>query len=94
MDKIRKSVIIGRLSVIVYCGLSMAFMWLFLALMITLVWRDIARSRRMHRVASEQEKEFNAWLSEREAARNFRPAFDLGTPAKTNAVPAAGGKSE
>ena len=75
-------------------GLSMAFMWLFLALMITLVWRDIARSRRMHRVASEQEKEFNAWLSEREAARNFRPAFDLGTPARTNAVPATGGKSE
>jgi regulator of sigma E protease len=59
-------------------GLSMVFMYLFLALMITLVWRDVARSRRMHRVMSEHERELNAWIQEREAAENFRPAFDLG----------------
>ena len=56
----------------------MVFMYLFLALMITLVWRDVARSRRMHRVMSEHERELNAWIQEREAAENFRPAFDLG----------------
>ena len=59
-------------------GLSMAFMWLFLALMITLVWRDVARSRRMHSAMTEHEKELKAWIQEREAAENFRPAFDLG----------------
>ena len=59
-------------------GLSMAFMWLFLALMITLVWRDVSRSRRMHRAVAEHEKEVEAWLQEEEAARNFKPAFDLG----------------
>ncbi len=59
-------------------GLSMAFMWLFLALMLTLVWRDVARSRRMHSAMTEHEKELKAWIQEREAAENFRPAFDLG----------------
>lgn len=59
-------------------GLSMAFMWLFLALMLTLVWRDVARSRRMHRAAAEQDRELRAWLRDREAAENFKPAFDLG----------------
>ena len=59
-------------------GLSMAFMWLFLALMLTLVWRDVARSRRMHSAMAEQERELKAWMQEREAAENFRPAFDLG----------------
>ena len=59
-------------------GLSMAFMWLFLALMITLVWRDVARSRRMHSAMTEHEKELKAWIQEREAAETFRPAFDLG----------------
>ena len=59
-------------------GLSMAFMWLFLALMITLVWRDVARSRRMHKAAAEHEREMEQWIREEEAARNFKPAFDLG----------------
>ena len=59
-------------------GLSMAFMWLFLALMLTLVWRDVTRSRRVHRVISEQEKLLQEWEQAEEAARNFRPAFDLG----------------
>ena len=59
-------------------GLSMAFMWLFLALMVTLVWRDVTRSRRMHRAAAEHEREMEQWIREEEAARNFKPAFDLG----------------
>ena len=59
-------------------GLSMAFMWLFLALMITLVWRDVARSRRMHSAMTEHERELKAWIQERETAENFKPAFDLG----------------
>ena len=59
-------------------GLSLAFMWLFLLLMVTLVWRDVARSRRMHRAASEQERVFEAMEQAAEKARNFKPAFDLG----------------
>ena len=59
-------------------GLSMAFMWLFLALMVTLVWRDVTRSRRMHKAAAEHEREMEQWIREEEAARNFKPAFDLG----------------
>ena len=59
-------------------GLSMAFMWLFLALMITLVWRDVTRSRRIHRAAAEHEREMEQWIRDEEAARNFKPAFDLG----------------
>jgi regulator of sigma E protease len=59
-------------------GLSMAFMWLFLALMITLVWRDVTRSRRIHKAAAEHEREMEQWIREEEAARNFKPAFDLG----------------
>ena len=59
-------------------GLSIAFMWLFLALMVTLVWRDVARSRRMHRAMAEHEREVRAWMQERDAAENFKPAFDLG----------------
>ena len=59
-------------------GLSMAFMWLFLALMITLVWRDVTRSSRMHRAAAAHEREMEQWIREEEAARNFKPAFDLG----------------
>ncbi len=77
-------------------GLSMAFMWLFLLLMITLVWRDVARSRRMHRAMTEQEKIIEARIQAEEIARDFVPAFDLGRPAETNAaaVPKAGGKSD
>ena len=59
-------------------GLSMAFMWLFLLLMITLVWRDVTRSRRIHRAAAEHEREMEQWIRDEEAAKNFRPAFDLG----------------
>ena len=77
-------------------GLSMAFMWLFLLLMIMLVWRDVARSRRMHRAMTEQEKIIEARIQAEEIARDFVPAFDLGRPAETNAaaVPKAGGKSD
>ena len=42
----------------------MAFMWLFLALMITLVWRDVTRSRRIHRAAAEHEREMEQWIRE------------------------------
>ena len=74
----------------------MAFMWLFLLLMVTLVWRDVARSRRMHRAMTEQEKIIEARIKAEEIARDFVPAFDLGTPAGTNAaaVPKDGGKRD
>lgn len=68
-------------------GLSLAFMWFFLALMVTLVWRDVARSRRMHRAKSEHERQMSAWERANARTRNFRPAFDLGACAGTNASP-------
>ena len=63
-------------------NLSMAFMYLFLALMVTLVWRDVARSRRMHKAREELEKK--VLLEEKRLKRleNFKPAFDLGAPAE------------
>ena len=61
-------------------NLSMAFMYLFLALMVTLVWRDVARSRRMHKAREELEKK--VLLEEKRLKRleNFKPAFELGAP--------------
>ena len=59
-------------------GLSMVFMYLFLALMITLVWRDVARSSRMHKAKGELEKQFQKEEQRRIRAEQFKPAFDLG----------------
>ncbi len=61
-------------------GLSMVFMYLFLALMITLVWRDVARSRRMHKARGELEKLIKLEEKRLKRAQQFKPAFDLGTP--------------
>ena len=60
-------------------GLSVVFMFLFLALMITLVWRDVARSRRMHKARDERERQFRQEIRQRIRAELFKPAFDLGT---------------
>lgn len=59
-------------------GLSMAFMWLFLALMAFLVYRDVSRSRRMHSAMAEWEGHRKAVEREQTRFENFRPAFDLG----------------
>ena len=59
-------------------GLSMAFMWLFLALMVTLVFRDVTRSRRIHRAEAEYERMKRQLRQAEEKAKQFRPAFDLG----------------
>ena len=61
-------------------NLSMVFMYLFLALMVTLVWRDVTRSRRMHKAREELEKK--VLLEEKRLKRleNFKPAFELGAP--------------
>ena len=61
-------------------GLSMVFMYLFLALMITLVWRDVARSRRMHKARGELEKLIKLEEEHLKRAQQFKPAFDLGAP--------------
>ncbi len=59
-------------------GLSVAFMWLFLALMLFLVFRDVSRSRRLS-VATDRHETALRQNAERErAAKAFRPAFDLG----------------
>ncbi len=59
-------------------GLSMVFMYLFLALMITLVWRDIARSRRIHNAKDDIEERLKIEEKNRIRAEQFKPAFDLG----------------
>ncbi len=59
-------------------GLSMLFMWLFLLLMVVLVWRDVVRSSRMHRAKAEVERQMQDLDRQDRAARDFRPAFDLG----------------
>ena len=60
-------------------GLSMVFMYLFLVLMITLVWRDVARSRRMHKARGVFEKELQQEIKRMKRVKQFKPAFDLGT---------------
>ena len=47
--------------------------------MITLVWRDVARSRRMHKARDERERQFRQEIRQRIRAELFKPAFDLGT---------------
>lgn len=59
-------------------GLSMVFMYLFLALMVTLVWRDVARSRRMSKARGEFEKELQQEIKRMQRVKQFKPAFDLG----------------
>ena len=59
-------------------NLSMVFMYLFLALMITLVWRDVARSRRMHKARDVFEKELQQEIKRLKRLEQFKPAFDLG----------------
>ena len=58
-------------------GLSMAFMWLFLGLMLFLVWRDVARTRRLGAAEDRSDRMARQEARAREAARNFRPAFNL-----------------
>ncbi len=60
-------------------GLSLVFMYLFLALMITLVWRDVARSRRIHKARGEFEKRVQEEERRLKLVENFKPAFDLNT---------------
>lgn len=59
-------------------SLSMAFMWLFLALMLLLVWRDVARGCRVSAAGDRQMRAVRQYERLRQAARDFRPAFDLG----------------
>ena len=60
-------------------GLSMVFMYLFLALMVTLVWRDVARSRRMSKARGEMEQQLKSEELRQKRIKAFKPAFDLGT---------------
>lgn len=59
-------------------GLSMAFMWFFLALMILLVWRDVARTRRISKASDAYERRQTEFARELQDLKNFKPAFDLG----------------
>ena len=59
-------------------GLSLMFMYLFLALMITLVWRDVARSRRIHKAKADLEEKLQEEEEKLKRIENFKPAFDLG----------------
>lgn len=57
---------------------TMAFMWLFLLLMVTLVFRDVARARRISRASDRYDRIQKAHLRHAQAVKDFRPAFDLG----------------
>ena len=70
-------------------NLSMVFMYLFLALMLTLVWRDVTRSARIHKAKGEIEKVLKQEEKRRIRLENFHPAFDLGTPAGRARSPSA-----
>ena len=59
-------------------GLSVAFMWLFLALMLFLVFRDVSRSRRLGAATDRREATLRQDAERARAAKAFRPAFDLG----------------
>ena len=61
-------------------GLSIVFMYLFLALMLTLVWRDVARSHRMSKARGEMEKKLRQEIKRMKRVKQFKPAFNLGTP--------------
>ena len=58
-------------------GLSTVFMYLLLALMLTLVWRDVARSRRVHNAKDELEKTLQQAEKLRIRQERFKPAFDI-----------------
>ena len=58
-------------------GLSMVFMCLLLALMIFLVFRDVGRSRRIHKAMGEYEAKQQVWEQEAERAKNYKPAFEI-----------------
>ena len=60
-------------------NLSMVFMDLLLALMLTLVWRDVTRSARIHKAKGELEKVLKQEEKRRIRLENFHPAFNLGT---------------
>lgn len=68
-------------------GLSMVFMYLILALMLTLVWRDISRSVRVHKAKGELEKILKQEEARRIWLERFKPAFDLGAPTGGGNVP-------
>ena len=63
-------------------GLSIAFMWFFLALMIFLVFRDVSRTRRISTANAKYERQQEQSERRLRAERNFRPAFDLGEKGK------------
>ena len=58
-------------------GLSTVFMYLLLALMLTLVCRDVARSRRVHNAKDELEKTLQQAEKLRIRQERFKPAFDI-----------------
>lgn len=58
-------------------NLSMAFMYFFLFLMVMLVWRDISRSRRIHKAADELDRQMKIEERQRLRIENFKPAFEL-----------------
>lgn len=58
-------------------NLSIFFMWLFLSLMIFLVFRDVGRSRRIHKALNEYEQYQQQEKQEAERIKNFKPAFNL-----------------
>lgn len=58
-------------------GLSMTFMWIFLGLMVFLVYRDVTRSRRIHKAAAAYEARQRVEAVQRLKLENFKPAFDL-----------------
>ncbi len=62
-------------------GLSIAFMWFFLALMVFLVFRDVSRTRRISTANAKYERQQEQSERRLRAMRNFRPAFDLGASA-------------
>ena len=63
-------------------GLSIAFMWFFLALMVFLVFRDVSRTRRISTANAKYERQQEQSERRLRAERNFRPAFDLGEKGK------------
>ncbi len=57
--------------------LTMAFMWLFLALMLLLVYRDIARGRRVSAATNRHVQIQREVERQEQAEKNFKPAFNL-----------------
>lgn len=57
--------------------LSFVFMWMFLGLMILLVWRDVARGRRISAISDRRAKLVQIDQRIENAQRNFKPAFRI-----------------